>query len=309
MNWLAYSDQRTFPWIAAPMTIGQRFQIFLDRLGLTWAQRLDGHVKIAGASSCLNKHYYGVSTSFSNSLFVGSWGKATEVCPPRDIDLLFILPEYVYYRYQWARGNRQSRLLQEVKDVLASTYSRTQLRGDGQVVVVPFDSYAIELVPAFALRDSRFLICNTHWGGTYKITDPITEIQSIEQSDNATGGNTRDLIRLIKRWQEYCNVPLKSFWIELLCKEFLEIWPHAGKGYIWYDWMVRDFLAHLITRSFAWLFAPGTGEPVFLGEAWKSKAITAYRRAERACNYDYRGFSVWAAEEWQGIFGTDFPVV
>jgi len=194
-----------------------------------------------------------------------------------------------------------------VKSVSEKTYSRTQLRGDGQVVVVPFDSYAIELVPAFALRDGRFLICNTHSGGSYKIIDPVAEIQSIEQSDRGTSGNTRDLIRLIKRWQEYCNVPLKSFWIELLCKEFLETWDHAGKGYIWYDWMVRDFFSHLITRSFLWLFAPGTGELIYLGESWKGKAMTAYRRAVRACNYDYRGLSVSAAEEWQGIFGSDFP--
>ncbi|HMK37657.1 MAG TPA: hypothetical protein VK463_21470 [Desulfomonilaceae bacterium] len=309
MNWLTYSDQRTFPWIPPPTTIGQRFQIFLDRLGLTWAQRLDGYVKIAGVTSSLNRHYYGVTASFSNSLFVGSWGKGTEIRPPRDIDLLFILPDIVYYRYQRVSWNRQSRLLQDVKSVLEKTYSRTQLRGDGQVVVVPFDSYGIELVPAFALRDGRFLICNTHSGGSYKIIDPVTEIQSIEQSNSGTSGNTRDLIRMIKRWQEYCNVPLKSFWIELLCKEFLETWVHAGKGYIWYDWMVRDFLAHIITRPFAWMFAPGTREFVFFGEAWKSKAFTAYWRAERACNYDYRKLSVSAAEEWQRVFGSDFPAV
>jgi Second Messenger Oligonucleotide or Dinucleotide Synthetase domain len=289
------------------MTIGQRFQIVLDHLGLTWAQRLDGYVKIAGVTSCLNKHCYGISSPSANSVWVGSWGKSTEIRPPRDIDLLFILPDVVYYRYQRVSWNRQSRLLQDVKSVLEKTYSRTQLRGDGQVVVVPFDSYAIELVLAFPLKDGRFLICNTHSGGSYKIIDPVTEIQSIEQSDVATSGNTRDLIRLIKRWQEYCNVPLKSFWIELLCKEFLGTWPHSGKGYIWYDWMVRDFFAHLINRPFALLFAPGTGELVFFGEAWRSKAMTAYRRAARACNYDYRGLSGRAAEEWQGVFGPDFP--
>jgi len=291
------------------MTIGQRFQIFSDRLRLTWAQRLDGYVKIAGVTSCLNRHYYSVPSSFSNSLFVGSWGKATEIRPPRDIDLLFILPVSVYYRYQRVRDNRQSRLLQEVKGVLGNTYSRTQLRGDGQVVVVPFESYKVEVIPAFALGDGKFLICNTHWDGSYKITDPITEVQSIERSSIATGGNTRDLIRLIKRWQAHCNVPLESFCIELLCKGFLDIWALGGKVYIGYDLMVRDFFAHLITRSFPFLLAPGTGELVFVGGAWKSQATTAFRRAERACSYEYLGLSVCAAIEWQGIFGTDFPIV
>ncbi|MBI5569146.1 MAG: nucleotidyltransferase [Desulfomonile tiedjei] len=307
MTWLPYSDNRCFPWIRPPMTMGQRFQAFLDCLMLTSKQQVDGYVKCWGVVSCLNRHYYGVGSSLANTIFVGSWGKATEIRPPRDIDLLFILPESVYYKYQWLWGNRQSRLLQEVRGVLGNTYSRTQLRGDGQVVVIPFDSYAVELLPAFALENGKYLICNTHRGGSYKVADPTTEILEIEVSDRTTSGNTRDLIRIIKRWQEYCQVPLKSFWIELLCMEFLAIWPHSGKGYIWYDLMVRDFFAHLLNRSFSWLFAPGTCEPIFLGENWRSQAETAHRRATTACTLDSLRLSLSAADEWRLIFGPDFP--
>jgi len=112
---------------------------------------------------------------------------------------------------------------------------------------------------------------------------------------------------MMKRWQDCCDVPLESFCFEILCMEFLKHWEYRGKGSVYYDWMVRDFLAHLITLRFPLLFVPGTWEPIFLGDTWKSKAVTAYRRAVKACTYDYLGLSQWAAQEWQKIFGHEFP--
>jgi len=44
--------------------------------------------------------------------------------PPRDVDALFLLPDDVYFRFQQRSGNRQSQLLQEVKDALFVTNSR-----------------------------------------------------------------------------------------------------------------------------------------------------------------------------------------
>jgi hypothetical protein len=93
MSSLSYYNYGLLPRIPPPLTIGQRFQLLLDRLMLTTDQRIDGYVKLMGVVSCLNRHYYGSSSLFANRLLVGSWGKSTEVRPPRDIDLLFILPE------------------------------------------------------------------------------------------------------------------------------------------------------------------------------------------------------------------------
>jgi hypothetical protein len=240
---------------------------------------------------------------------VGSWAKSTEIRPPRDIDFLFLLPECVYYRYWWVSGNRQSELLQEVRGVLKNRYSGTNIRGDGQVVTVPFNSYSVEVVPAFQLGNGQFLICDTHLGGRYKTSDPIAEIRSIDRSDGSSRGSTRDLIRMMKRWQEYCSVPLKSFCIELLCTEFLDSWTHTGKGCAYYDRMVRDFLAYLLTRSSFWVFAPGTGEPIYLGEAWLKKVVSAFYRAVEACACDRQALPLSAAKEWQGVFGPEFPVL
>jgi len=246
-------------------------------------------------------------------MLVGSWGKKTRVRPPRDIDVLFELPYSVYQRYEQKTGNKQSQLLQEVKDVLAKTYNTTKMRGDGQVVMVQFSSYAVEVVPAFALSNGHYYICNTHDGGKYKEIAPDAEIKAISDSDSTYKGNTRDLIRMMKRWQDYCNVPLKSFWIDLLTTDFMLGWQYHGSSAVYYDWMVRDFFEYLIGKSNSYVFVPGTYETVLLGSDWKSRAESARDRAIKACQYEADTNSktkeVDAWWEWKNIFGDDVPYV
>ncbi len=291
------------------MEVGERFSQFLTALPLTASQRTDGVTKHTGVRSCLNSHYYGTTSGYDNSMLAGSWGKSTELRPPRDIDVLFVLPESVYSRYEQVTGNRQSKLLQEVKRVLDGCYTRTEMKADGQVVVVPFATQAVELVPAFKLTNGQYWICDTNNGGRYKPADPVAEITAVKRSNDATSGNTRDLIRMMKRWQAECNVPLKSFVLELLAIDFLSSWSYAGKSTVYYDWMVRDFFAFLLGKAtgFGFVIVPGTYETIWLGDAWKGRAVTAHERALKAIEYEQDKYLYLAGAEWQKIFGTDIP--
>jgi hypothetical protein len=136
-------------WIA----VRQRFEQFHSNLRLTKAQFLDGLTKREGVTGCLNRHYFDSSSETDNSFFVGSWGKNTATRPPRDVDLYFVLPDAVYHRFQNHIWNRQSALLQKVKAVLTKSYPNTVMRGDGQVVLVGFGTYSVEVVPAFKLTN------------------------------------------------------------------------------------------------------------------------------------------------------------
>jgi hypothetical protein len=289
------------------MTVSERFKALLENLKLTSDQAEDGQTKHKGVAACLNSHYYNSSSETTNRLLVGSWGKQTRIRPPRDVDVLFSLPKSVYDRYQWRLGNKQSQLLQEVKDVLGETYSLTAVRGDGPVVVVPFTSYAVEVVPAFLLDNGQYWICNTKNGGVYENFDPNAESKNISDSDTATSGNTRHLVRMMKCWQGYCNVPLSTFRLELLAIEFLGSWEFKGHSTVYYDWMVRDFFKFLVGRVDGWVFAPGTYKSASLGSVWKSKAESAHDRAVKACQYEADSMPFSAGEEWQKIFGMDIP--
>jgi hypothetical protein len=111
---------------------------------------------------------------------------------------------------------------------------------------------------------------------------------------------------MMKAWQAYCAVPIKSFHIELVAMDFLDQWEHHGKSKEYYDWMTRDFLSFLISRKNNYVFAPGTYELMGLGDAWESKANTALNRAKKACDLESTDAAA-AGDEWQKIFGTDIP--
>ena len=176
------------------------------------------------------------------------------------------------------------------------------------MVTVPFASYPVEVVPAFKLDNGRYWICDTNSGGRYKTIDPNAEIGAVSQSNKDTSGNTRDLIRMLKRWQSYCSVPLKSFVLELLAIGFLQNWEYKGKSSVYYDWMVRDFFAFLIGKEYGSVYIPGTYESISLGNDWKSKTESAYSRAKKACEYESSNSDSLANNEWEKIFGQDIRV-
>jgi hypothetical protein len=288
------------------LSVSARFDKFLSNITLTQAQLDAGAERKASVVRALNSHYWGVSSDSSNSKYVGSWGKFTRVRPPRDVDVLFSLPKSVYDRFQLRTGNRQSQLLQEVKNVLAASFPYTDVQGDGPVVKVPFSAYNVELIPAFPLTGGKYWVCMTDSGGRYKEADYDAEIKLIKDCNDRTKNNLRSLVRMMKCWQAYCSVPIKSFWIELIAVEFIDKWEYREKSSLYHDWMVRDFLKYLEGKRYGNVYAPGTYEQMYLGEAWFSKAQTARARAEKACTLEATD-SLAAGDEWQKIFGTDIP--
>jgi Second Messenger Oligonucleotide or Dinucleotide Synthetase domain len=291
-------------WIA----VTRRFTQFHQALLLTPAQRTDGMTKRAGVVSCLNSAYYDSNSQTDNSFFVGSWGKDTAIRPPRDVDIYFLLPPAVYNRFQGYIWNPQSALLQEVKDRLIAIYPATDMSGDGQVVVVNFGSYCVEVVPAFMLTtQGRYWICNTHDGGSYKETAPWAEVNQLDAADTTNGRNLRPLIRMLKAWQARCSVPIKSFHLELLATEFIGQSPWRLKDFFYFDWITRDFFEFLCRRVNGYIIVPGTYEVIALGDAWQSRALSAHQRAVKACDYERDNLVEAAGDEWQKIFGLDVP--
>ena len=314
-------------------TVAQRFNKFLQNLQLTQTQVEDAITKHTGVRSTLHSAYYSAgksagipfdyasqlvrsyanydvvkeSSTTSTSYLVGSYGKNTAIRPPSDIDILFIMPPELWTKYDNYNGNGQSRLLQDVKNVLLRTYHSTDIRGDGQVVCVNFTSYAVEVVPAFATPYyDYYKYPDTNGGGSWCDTDPKAEKSALSESNSLANGNTIRLIKMMKAWKQECNVPLKSFGVELTVVDFLGTYSHARQSATYYDWMVRDYLEYLTNHSSSWYSIPGIGESYFLGSAWLSKAETAHSRAKKACAYESSNDHHSATLEWKKIFGNDF---
>jgi hypothetical protein len=287
--------------------ITRRFQALQANLALKPAAIDDSNTKARGVISTLNRAYRGGSL-VENYVVAGSWGKNTAIHPPSDIDICFILPVEEYHRFNAYSGNQQSQLLNHVKGVLGNTYSQTDMRQDGQVVVVAFNSIVVEVVPAFIARDRGLIICDTNNGGRWKQVDPLAEINILDHSDNVLHGNHRKLVRIFKQWKRHCDVPIKSFHLEQLIGEALPSMGWGGNNEFWFDWIVRDVLRHMIARAGGGFYMPGgINEWIDLGDAWKFKAELAYQRALTACEYERDNMNISAGGEWQKIFGTAIP--
>lgn len=288
------------------MRVAGRFDNFVGELRISPAQAIDGQTKHRGVRKALNAAYWGVDSETANSMLIGSWGKSTQIRPPRDVDVLFQLPDEVYYQFEERAWNRQSQLLQEVKEVLEETYPQTEISTDGQVVVVPFESYGVEVLPAFLLQGGGFWLCDTNDGGSYRKGDPVAEQADIDFVDGVTKGNARRLIRMLKRWQDHCNVPMKSFWIEIASTVFLRQWPYCTKGSVYHDWVIRDFFGFLIKYGGGFVRLPNMPEWQPIGWNWWSRAKSAYDRASKACALESDNRFYAAEAEWQKIFGPEF---
>ena len=175
------------------------------------------------------------------------------------------------------------------------------------MVVVPFDNgHSVELLPAWRLTSGKYLIPNTHGGGSWRTADPIAEIKQIDDSDRAHAGNMRNLVQMLKTWQRVCNMPISSLVIELRAVNFLTKCQYADKSSVYYDWMVRDYLAELLTYVNGTCATPGLDEKIHYGDEWKSRAESAQARAVRACEFEAASKEFEATEEWRKIFGDEF---
>jgi hypothetical protein len=171
-----------------------RFTRLLDNLAITDSQLQEGATKQAGVRDCLNRAYWGHSSETASSMLIGSWGKFTRVRPSRDVDILFLLPPNVYHQYQGRSGNRQSQLLQEVKNILSATYSQTTMRGDRQVVLIPFNTIPIEVSPGFRCDDGSIIVCDAH-KGRYITSTAEAEAADLAVADITFNSNARSLAR------------------------------------------------------------------------------------------------------------------
>lgn len=288
------------------MPTSDRFNKFLNNIKLTTDQIDDAQTKYDGVCKKLHDHYYNTEYTGSTKLLIGSYGKGTNIRPARDVDVIFKLPSSEY-KQSTRDYNYQSYLLQKIKIILLDKYPSTDIRGDGPAVVVNFSNkHFVEVVPAVELNTGRFYMPITKAGGYWKLDDPRALYKFINDSDKKTNGNTKNLIRMIKKWQDNCSVPIKSLVIEVRAVNFLSGYEYADKTSVYYDWMVRDYFKKLLTKINSSFEIPGLDEKLYYGDEWKSKAESAYLRAVKACEYESAKKEYDATSEWKKIFGEDF---
>lgn len=92
-----------------------------------------------------------------------------------------------------------------------------------------------------------------------------------------------------------------------MATEYLDQSPWHLNGMLYYDWLVRDFFAYMIRKANTHVSIPGSGELMWLGDDWRTRAESAYSRSVNACEYEELNLMLHAGDKWQKVFGTDIP--
>jgi len=292
------------------MGVGEWFRDFCNELTIQDGGTISTRYK--NITRRLNTEHWNTVSETSHSLYVGSYGRGTSSRFLSDLDMIFQLPYAEYLKYNGHSGNGQSALLQAVKRNIEKTYSKTSIRADGQVILVPFsDGITFEVVPAFINKNESYTFPDANAGGSWKTTNPKPEIAAIRQRNAAVNGNLVTLCRMMRAWKNKWSVPIGGLLIDTLAYQFIINWEYRDKSYFYYDYMSRDFFDWMANQSSTQVYwnAPGSGQNVY------GKGLFQYK-ARRCCNIAKEAIAheiakpkrEWSAKQkWREIYGTSFP--
>lgn len=283
------------------MSVSEYFSTFCSNLRMSSDNVSKIQNRYKQITKRINIEYRGSTSETLYSLYVGSYGRDTEIWTS-DIDIIVQLPYQTYKKFNDYNGNGQSALLQEVKNELKKTYSSSHITGDGQVISIKFsDGIDFEIVPAFINKDNSYTYPDTNNGGTWKTTDPKKEISAMSNLNRTTNKNLKRLCRMTRAWKMEWKVPMSGILIDTLAYKFLSNWEHKDKSFVYYDYMSRDFfkfLKDLDKEKLYWL-APGSGRYVFKGLNFQNKASVAYNLSLEAISHEYNNRPYSSKKKWR----------
>ena len=290
------------------MSISTKFENFNENIRISPDNKDSISYRYKQITKRLNLDFWTSNSETSHSLYVGSYGRDTDI-HVSDVDMLFQLPYNVYVQYNNYDGNGQSALLQVIKNSLEKTYSTSHMKGDGQIIGINFkDGICFEIVPCFINTDGSFTYPDTNNGGSWKRTNPKPEKKEIQDKNIEWNRNLKRLCRMIRAWKDKWDVKMGGLLIDTLAYNFLKNWEHNDKSYIYYDWMVRDFFKFLKNqdKEQTYWYAVGSYTRVYNNGNFRYKALRCYNISLEAIEYEEKKYESSANEKWKEIFGSKF---
>ena len=192
-------------------------------------------------TKAVNKTFWNSSSETLHSYYVGSYGRGTSI-NTSDLDVLVELPNIEKSHFMLLTGNGPSRLLQAVKEAILEIYPRTDVRGDGQVVVIYFsDGMKFEVLPAFRNVNSftgfwngTYIYPDTHMGGNWKSTNPLAEQQAMAEKNgnNSSNGLLFDTCKHLRyvRDHYFSSYHLSGILIDSFAYDTINDWHWLREG-------------------------------------------------------------------------------
>lgn len=285
-----------------PRTIEEGFRDFYTKLTPSTNESDAAKKHRASIEACLQNNF-----GLKRFVRIGSFGNGTSISGHSDVDYLASLPTD-----QLTSNSIYS--LQKVRDALLSRFPNTGVRVGCPAVVCPFGVNPVErteVVPADYLRESNgYKIYDiADCAGGWMNASPDAHNAYVRWVDNKLSGKVKPLIRFIKAWKYFRDVPISSFYLELRVAKYAD-----GEKSIVYDIDVKQVLRNLWDGQLAGMQDPMgvTGyiaackTDAFLQDAL-SKLGTAYTRAVKAREASAKGDVSGAFDWWRLLYNNEFP--
>lgn len=284
-------------------TVDQGFRVFLQRLTPTTGESTAARNHRASIKTCLESNFD--MTSFFQT---GSFGNGTSISGHSDVDYFAEIPACNL------KANSTT-ALSEVRDALKKRFPTTNVRVNCPAVVVPFGTDAkesTEVTPADYIKttEDEYRVydipdCSDGW----MRSSPDAHNAYVREVNEDLGFKVKPLIRFIKAWKYYRNVPISSFYLELRVAKYAE-----DKSWITYSKDVKGVLSYLDSIDLANMRDPkgisGYISPCSTDaklEDAKSKLSTALTRAQNACDAEDEGDIEKAFMYWNRLYAYKFP--
>jgi hypothetical protein len=264
-----------------------RFDRFIDRIMLTPDELLLARRAAQNVALALRLALQPDADERADHLVIGSIGKRTAIRPLAMVDLVYLLPDP-----DLIKDN-----LEKIEQILRRGLHGCQpiMTDRGlQVPLVDLDVHVylgVERARGFAFWTREF----------YVDSHPAAEITALRLSDSLNGGRTTRLLTLLKAWAIAEQVPVSSFALEIMAREFMT--DHGGT--LWPE-ILSDFFAWSRQRDTSLLDRPGSNIKLAVDPAWLKQAEAAYWRCVLAKRLAGEGDPLAELGEWQRLLGPAF---
>jgi hypothetical protein len=282
-------------------TVDEAFNLLLSWMISSETENSKASSHRASIEACL-KSNFGLTSMFR----AGSFGHGTSVSGYSDVDYFAVIPANNL-------PSNSATALRNLKEALSSRFSLTDVWVDSPAVAVQFGTQRWErheITPVYFLENKAefnvYGMPNRY--GEWMRSSP-TGLNSYTNTQNdRLAKKAKHLVRLIKSWNYYCDVGLRSIYIELRVSEYL-----SGETSVVYPIDVLRALGHLQSKDLASMRDPlGLGANIYpCSDAAKAGAISklnsAVTRARKAIDANGEGNAALAFEWWDKVFNYQFP--
>ena len=259
----------------------EAFDRFVEAIALTPDELAGARAAAMQVVEALRKALRPVDDGRIDYLISGGVGKRTGIHPLPAVDLLYRPPDET--------------MADHLPEILAAAFTVVDSGPDN--ILVPVERQVVCLRPTIVRQDAYLILVD----GSWTTTNPVAEVAALRVADSLTNGRTTRLLSLLKSWRAECAVPIASFALEILAREFATEYGER-------PWAATftDFFAWSRQRTPASFDRPGSQGSLAIDAGWHAQAESAYWRGVLAARHEASGDRAEALAEWQRLLGPRF---